>query len=147
MASALIRSKTNPTPLTPPRFCLSRSTLEPITELPILPHPSMQASPRPCRSDQSGYGISVVCCSLGITWSGRERRMKRQVDRSCHTFLNDRELTTNFSRSSQLRRFRSLCTVEMLRVTWEKTSNPYVSYSPGCVRCCGKPIDEIFPLL
>jgi hypothetical protein len=26
----------------------------------------------------------------------------------------------------QLRRFRALCTVEMLRVTWEKTQNPYV---------------------
>ncbi|KAK4687216.1 hormone-sensitive lipase, partial [Tremellales sp. Uapishka_1] len=26
-----------------------------------------------------------------------------------------------------LRRFRALCTVEMLRVTWEKTNNPYVS--------------------
>ena len=26
----------------------------------------------------------------------------------------------------QLRRFRALCTVEMLRVTWEKTHNPYV---------------------
>jgi hypothetical protein len=28
---------------------------------------------------------------------------------------------------AQLRRFRALCTVEMLRVTWEKTRNPYVS--------------------
>ncbi len=27
---------------------------------------------------------------------------------------------------AQLRRFRALCTVEMLRVTWEKTNNPYV---------------------
>ncbi len=26
----------------------------------------------------------------------------------------------------QLRRFRALCTVEMLRVTWEKTNNPYI---------------------
>ena len=29
----------------------------------------------------------------------------------------------------QLRKFRALCTVEMLRVTWEKTRNPYVSNS------------------
>lgn len=29
---------------------------------------------------------------------------------------------------TQLRRFRALCTVEMLRVTWEKTRNPYVRY-------------------
>ncbi len=27
----------------------------------------------------------------------------------------------------KLRRFRALPTVEMLRVTWEKTNNPYVS--------------------
>jgi hypothetical protein len=28
----------------------------------------------------------------------------------------------------KLRKFRALCTVEMLRVTWEKTNNPYVSH-------------------
>ncbi|EJD35293.1 alpha/beta-hydrolase [Auricularia subglabra TFB-10046 SS5] len=30
----------------------------------------------------------------------------------------------------KLRKFRAVCTVEMLRVTWEKTSNPYVSAPP-----------------
>jgi hypothetical protein len=31
----------------------------------------------------------------------------------------------------KLRRFRALPTVEMLRVTWEKTNNPYVSREFG----------------
>lgn len=26
----------------------------------------------------------------------------------------------------QLRKYRAICTVEMLRATWEKTSNPYI---------------------
>lgn len=29
---------------------------------------------------------------------------------------------------SQLRKYRTMCTVEMLRATWEKTSNPYVRW-------------------
>lgn len=32
----------------------------------------------------------------------------------------------NLSVSLQLRRYRAVPTVEMLRVTWEKTTNPYV---------------------
>ncbi len=28
----------------------------------------------------------------------------------------------------QLRKYRAMCTVEMLRVTWEKTGNPYVRW-------------------
>lgn len=28
----------------------------------------------------------------------------------------------------QLRKYRAMCTVEMLRVTWEKTANPYVRW-------------------
>lgn len=32
--------------------------------------------------------------------------------------------------SAQLRRFRATCTVETLRVTWEKTGNPIVSRHP-----------------
>jgi hypothetical protein len=30
---------------------------------------------------------------------------------------------------SQLRRYRAVCTVEMLRATWEKTSNPYLRFA------------------
>lgn len=32
---------------------------------------------------------------------------------------------------SQLRKFRAVPTVEMLRATWHKTSNPFVSLRPG----------------
>lgn len=39
------------------------------------------------------------------------------------------------SRSGQLRKFRAVCTVEMLRVTWEKTSNPYVRVVAGEFLC------------
>lgn len=28
----------------------------------------------------------------------------------------------------QLRKFRAFCTVEMLRVTWEKQGNPYIRF-------------------
>jgi hypothetical protein len=45
--------------------------------------------------------------------------MRRCVDR--------RVLTCGANRhNQQLRRFRAAPTVEMLRVTWEKTSNPFV---------------------
>lgn len=37
------------------------------------------------------------------------------------------ELTTHASGGPQLRKHRAVCTVEMLRATWEKTTNPYVS--------------------
>lgn len=30
--------------------------------------------------------------------------------------------------SIQLRKYRAMCTVEMLRATWEKTSNPYIRF-------------------
>ena len=30
------------------------------------------------------------------------------------------------TRIRQLRKYRAVCTVEMLRTTWEKTSNPYL---------------------
>jgi hypothetical protein len=39
---------------------------------------------------------------------------------------------------AQLRRFRAVPTVEMLRTTWEKTTNPYVcvSYAMPCSHQC-----------
>jgi len=33
----------------------------------------------------------------------------------------------SISMAAQLRRFRAVPTVEMLRTTWEKTTNPYVT--------------------
>lgn len=41
-----------------------------------------------------------------------------------HSHLN--RTLSNFTTSSQLRKFRAVPTVEMLRTTWEKTANPYL---------------------
>ena len=38
-------------------------------------------------------------------------------------------LLTGMSFRAQLRKYRAVATVEMLRVTWEKTSNPYIRHA------------------
>lgn len=42
--------------------------------------------------------------------------------------IEERMALTCFRCVWQLRKYRAMCTVEMLRVTWEKTSNPYVRW-------------------
>jgi len=43
--------------------------------------------------------------------------------------LEHEELTLPPLLPLQLRKFRAFCTVEMLRVTWEKQSNPYIKFA------------------
>jgi hypothetical protein len=73
----------------------------------------------PCIFARSGYETSAQSVFPYIILSLLMKPTRKCVDR--------RVLTCGAKRhNQQLRKFRSAPTVEMLRVTWEKTSNPIV---------------------
>lgn len=121
------------------------STLAPTIEQPGLRPPSMQALLQPGRCGQSGFGTSSAsyvlhsafsrsCITLTPfqVFSGYYAIYANEADEKVLTLLTHsfrRPLYAELSLPRQLRKFRSVATVEMLRTTWEKTSNPYVRRS------------------
>lgn len=98
---------------------MSHSTLHPIIVRPGYQLASMPGLLLLCLFALNGLKIFVQFYSLYTTLYMRMKQMRRYVaTRMLH------KLPANMKR--QLRKFRAVPTVEMLRTTWEKTTNPYV---------------------
>lgn len=68
---------------------------------------------------------------MSLAFSGYYLIYANEADEKvCSPSQNDADkchsLTTTPLQTTQLRKFRAFCTVEMLRETWHKTGNPYV---------------------
>lgn len=113
--------------------CDVYSTLLPITALHGLRPVSMPVLPQLCPSGHSGLRTYVPLYSPPTISYMLTKRMKR-----CVISLKRRPVSS--LTRCQLRKFRAVPTVEMLRATWEKTTNPYVG-----VRFSTPPIASLIP--